>query len=66
MQVLAAAYIVFQAWRTTKALTGSERITIDSQELVIAQLGREMRCQFQHQLYGFVGLAVGAICQLLG
>lgn len=66
LQVLAAAYIVLQAWRTTRALAGSERITIDSMERVIAQLGREMKGQFVHQLIGFVVLAFGAVLQLFG
>jgi hypothetical protein len=61
LQVLAAAYIVLQAWRTARALAGSHRITIDSMEHVIAQLGREMKRQFRHQLIGFVVLALGAV-----
>lgn len=63
LQVLAAAYIVFQAWRTARALSGM-KITIDSLEGDIHALGGEMKGQFKHQLFGFVVLALGAVAQL--
>jgi hypothetical protein len=64
LQVLAAAYIVFQAYRTTRTLEDM-KITFDSIEHVIARLGSEMRGQFKHQVIGFALLALGAILQLL-
>lgn len=63
LQVGAAAYIVFQAWRTARALSDMQ-VTIDSMELIIQRLGREMAGQFKHQLIGFAVLALGAILQL--
>lgn len=64
VQVLAAAYIVFQAWRTARALSDF-KITIDSMEHIIQRLGDEMKSQFRHQLIGFVVLAIGAVLQAL-
>jgi hypothetical protein len=65
LQVLAAAYIVFQAGKTAHSLRDM-KVTYDSLEDVILQLGREMSSQFRHQLYGFLVLALGALLQLVG
>ncbi|MDL9998261.1 hypothetical protein QTI24_06580 [Variovorax sp. J22P240] len=65
MQVLAALYIVVQAWRTTRALSTYKRITIDNTELIVGQIAEEMRGQFKHQLAGFTVLAIGAALQAL-
>lgn len=66
LQVLAAAYIVFQAWRTANALANMKgrAITWGSLDPIIQQLGREMAGQFRHQLIGFAVLALGAGLQL--
>jgi hypothetical protein len=65
LQVIAAGYIVFQAWRTARALKDM-KVTIDSLEQVILQLGAEMTLQFRHQLFGFGVLAIGAVLQAIG
>jgi hypothetical protein len=66
LQTGAAAYIVYQDWRTARVLAGYEKVTIDSLEIIIQKLGREMAGQFKHQFIGFAVLAIGAALQLYG
>jgi uncharacterized membrane protein YidH (DUF202 family) len=62
LQVLGAGYMVAQAWRTAKALTGM-KVTIDSVGADIERLGSEMAGQFKHQMLAFAVVVVGMVLQ---
>lgn len=65
LQVLAALYMVVQAWRTARVLAQPkyEQITINNLEMIVGQIASEVKGQFRHQLAGFVVLAIGAAMQ---
>lgn len=67
LQVLGAAFLVFQALRTSRKLGKyNAQVTYDNFSSIIADLAREVGGQFRQQFVGFLFVLVGSALQLYG
>lgn len=65
LQLFGAAYLIWQAWRTTQKLGRfGAQATYDNFSPMIETLAHEIGEQFTHQLIGFAFLLVGSAFQL--